>query len=128
MLSEAKNRAQIIGKNQIIKEIQGRSYYKLVTSVDQTATFTCYLVAIDYNGVILAHPTNSNLIGKNVSSLKDAKQDYLVKKFMDAAKTKPTGAFVDYWWTKVGATDPILTSAYVSDVDGTWFLVVSRDV
>ena len=56
-----------------------------------------YIMVYDMNGVNLAHGANPKMVGKNLFELKDADGFYMVKSFVDTAKTKGNG-WIDYKW------------------------------
>ena len=62
-----------------------------------------YFFVTDYNRVILMHP-NKDLVGKNQSATQDAKGKYLFQEMDQVAREKGEG-FVDYYWTKLQASE-----------------------
>lgn len=56
-----------------------------------------YIMVYDMNGVNRAHGVNPKLIGKDLIELKDADGTYIVKTFVETAKTKGKG-WIDYKW------------------------------
>jgi signal transduction histidine kinase len=54
-----------------------------------------YVFAYDLNGVVVAHPINPKLIGKNLIDVPDAAGKTFRKEIAEVAKTKGTG-WVDY--------------------------------
>jgi len=54
-----------------------------------------YVFAYDLNGVVVAHPINPKLIGKNLIDVPDAAGKTFRKDIAEVAKTKGTG-WVDY--------------------------------
>ena len=56
-----------------------------------------YVMVYDMEGNNRAHGNNPKLIGKNLLEIKDANNVYIVKKFIEVAKTKGRG-WVDYKW------------------------------
>jgi len=50
-----------------------------------------YVFAYDMNAVIIAHPKNPELIGKNMSEIPDNDGKYFRKEIVELAKTKGTG-------------------------------------
>jgi cytochrome c len=56
-----------------------------------------YIFVVDFNGSTLAHGGNTNLVGKDMSELKDADGEFFIKKMISVAKSKGSG-WVDYKW------------------------------
>ena len=54
-----------------------------------------YVFAYDSNAVMMAHPVNPKLIGKNLFNETDSKGKLFRKEIVELAKTKGSG-FVDY--------------------------------
>ncbi len=54
-----------------------------------------YIFAYDLNAVMMAHPVNPKLIGKNLFNETDSKGKLFRKEIVELAKTKNSG-FVDY--------------------------------
>lgn len=75
-----------------------------------------YVMAYDLEGNNKAHGGNAKLIGKNLIEIKDANGVFIVKSFIEMAKTKGKG-WVDYKWpnTVTKAVEP--KSTYVEKVD-----------
>ena len=57
-----------------------------------------YVFAYDLQGVIVAHPKNPKLIGKNLLEVPDPDGKFFRKEIQEVAKTKGTG-WVDYKYT-----------------------------
>lgn len=56
-----------------------------------------YVMAYDFEGNNKAHGSNAKLVGKNLLDIKDANGVFIVKSFIEVAKTKGKG-WVDYKW------------------------------
>ena len=54
-----------------------------------------YITVIDFNGVMVAYPRNTKIIGQNQSGLKDVEGKFFIKEMAAVAKTKGFG-WVDY--------------------------------
>lgn len=54
-----------------------------------------YVFAYDLNGVIVAHPRNAKLVGKNMLEVPDVDGKLFRKEIVEVARTKGTG-WVDY--------------------------------
>jgi signal transduction histidine kinase len=59
-----------------------------------------------------AHPFNPKLVGMNLAGLKDAKGNYLFIQLCEKAN-EPKGAWVEYWWPKVGEKQVSRKISYV---------------
>jgi cytochrome c len=57
-----------------------------------------YIIAQDFNGIMLANGGNPKLVGQNHLELKDPTGKVFVKEMVDVAKTKGNG-WVNYSWT-----------------------------
>lgn len=75
-----------------------------------------YVFVYDMNGVTLAHGTNPKMRGKNLMELKDADGVYIIKSFLDIAKTKGKG-WVDYKWPNPVSKAIESKSSYVEKLD-----------
>ena len=71
-----------------------------------------------------AHPINPKLVGRNLAGLKDVAGNYLFIQMCEAAK-KSKGAWVEYWWPKVGEKKPSRKVAYVLQVTGSPYQVAA---
>jgi len=70
-----------------------------------------YLWVHDLNNVILIHPA-AKLVGKDSSTLKDKKGNYMIKDMTEIAKRDGAG-MSSYWWAKPGEDEPKLKISYV---------------
>ena len=75
-----------------------------------------YVMVYDMDGVNKAHGGNPKLIGKNLIDIKDAEGVYIVKSFIDVAKSKGKG-WVDYTWFNKVDNAVEKKSTYVEKVD-----------
>lgn len=75
------------GKDALIKEINGKS--------PEFVNGSLYLTMRNLEGVLLAHPINPKLLGKNMQELGDADGKLFRKDIVELAKTKGKG-WVDY--------------------------------
>lgn len=87
MVEKGVNYVQKNGKEALIKEINNKSPEFIQGDI--------YLYLRELNGVIVAHPVNPKLIGKNMLELPDADGKYYRKEIIELAKTKGKG-WVDY--------------------------------
>jgi signal transduction histidine kinase/CheY-like chemotaxis protein len=69
-----------------------------------------YFFIVDRNYITLSHPF-PELIGKNVSELKDIKGHYVVRPMMEVALKKGKG-FTRYWWKRIGEKSPVEKLSY----------------
>ncbi len=74
-----------------------------------------YIFVYNLYGVIIAHPNNPNLIGKNLVGLKDVKGNLFAQEFVEIAKTKGKG-WSEYWWNKMGEKTPSHKVSYIMRV------------
>ncbi len=70
-----------------------------------------YLWVHDLNNVILIHPA-AKLVGKDSSTLKDKKGNFMIKDMTEIAKKDGAG-MSSYWWAKPGETEAKLKISYV---------------
>lgn len=75
-----------------------------------------YIMVYDMQGNNKAHGANAKLIGKNLSEIKDADGKYIVKSFIDTAKSKGIG-WVDYKWPSPVSNVVESKSTYVEKYD-----------
>lgn len=75
------------GKDALIKEINGKN--------PAFINGDTYLVVRSAEGVMLGHPFNQKLIGKNMQELPDADGKYFRKEIVEVARTKGKG-WVDF--------------------------------
>lgn len=57
-----------------------------------------YVFAYNLQGVIIAHPMNAKLVGKDMTEVKDSDGKYFTKEFI-ATANGPGKGWVDYNWT-----------------------------
>ncbi|MFZ6774810.1 cache domain-containing protein [Undibacterium sp. SXout7W] len=87
MVEKGVSYVQKNGKEALIKEINNKNPEFIQGDI--------YLYLREPNGVIVAHPVNPKLIGKNMLELPDADGKYYRKEIIELAKTKGKG-WVDY--------------------------------
>lgn len=73
-------------------------------------------------GTILAHAIRPQLIGKNLMGLRDIKGNSFFAQLCAAAQTS-SGGWVEYWWPKVGETEPSRKISLLLQVPGTSYQV-----
>jgi cytochrome c len=60
-----------------------------------------YVFALSLDNKMLAHPYRRDLLGRDLTDIKDVKGKAFVKDFQKTAQQNGSG-WVDYWWTKPG--------------------------
>ena len=75
-----------------------------------------YVMCYDMEGNNKCHGSNPKLIGKNLLEIKDATGVFIVKGFIETAKTKGKG-WVDYKWPNAVTKAVENKSTYVEKVD-----------
>ncbi len=74
-----------------------------------------YVFAYDLKGVIIAHPMNPKLIGKDMTEVKDADGKFFTKDFLAVANGVGKG-WVDYRWTNPVSKKIEAKSTYIEKV------------
>ena len=71
---------------------------------------------------IIAHPMAPQLVGKDMSKMKDIKGKFFFVEFMNIAKD-PGEGWVEYYWPKPGASEPSPKDTFIKRVPDTdvWF-------
>ena len=54
-----------------------------------------YVLAYDFNGVVIGHPVNPKLLGRNLIDVPDPDGKFFLREIVETAKTKKSG-WVDY--------------------------------
>lgn len=79
--------------------------------------------------VTAAHPMKPEMIGQDVSSIKDAKSGKSI--YPDSAayckmvQDSPSGVWKEYWWPKPGEKEPSRKLSYYLSAKGTPYLVIA---
>ena len=71
-----------------------------------------YFWVNDMDGIMLMHPVNENLIGKNIIDIKDPFGNQPFSDIIDIAKNKGSGHY-KYWWKTKNYTEPREKISYV---------------
>ena len=71
-----------------------------------------YLYVLDNKGVFLMHAAKPALEGTDGTPLKDKDGKRFLKEMVDLAASKGEG-FVDYWWPRPGAEEPVRKLSYL---------------
>ncbi|UXD86294.1 methyl-accepting chemotaxis protein [Thalassolituus hydrocarboniclasticus] len=72
-----------------------------------------YFWVNDSAPVVVVHGAKAELEGQNVNDVKDPNGLYLFREIVKAAKSKPEGNYVHYYWPKAGSSDPVSKVSYV---------------
>ncbi len=75
-----------------------------------------YVFAYSMDGVIIAHPMNNKLIGKNMTDVKDADGKLFTQDFIATAKSAAGKGWVDYRWTNPTTKKIEAKSSYIEKV------------
>ena len=67
----------------------------------------------DMSSKILMHPAKPELDGQDMSNLKDTNGKFIFNEFVAVVKKEGKG-FVDYYWPKPGAQEPVAKISYVA--------------
>ncbi len=85
--------------NDAVKMMKATGKVKTLAAInDPNGSFVkgeIYVFAYDFNGVIVAHPKNPKLVGKNMMEVPDVDGKFFRKDIVALAKKKETG-WVDY--------------------------------
>ena len=80
-----------------------------------------YVFAYDLNGVVLAHPKNAKLVGKNMADMPDQDGKMFRKDILAIAKKQGSG-WVDYKYKNPESNKVEEKSTYFKAVDGVIYL------
>jgi len=80
-----------------------------------------YFYVYNYNCVNIAHATQKNLVGKDLSDYQDEKGKFVIRELAQAARRG--GGFVEYYWIKPGAEGEHLKIGYVEPIPGTNYFI-----
>ena len=77
--------------------------------------------------IMVAHPIKPEMIGQDLSSVKDAKTGKSIYPDSDAycktVQTSPSGTWNEYWWPKPGEKEPSRKITYHLSAKGTPYIV-----
>jgi len=77
--------------------------------------------------VMAAHPIKPEMIGQDLSSVKDAKTGKSIypdsEAYCKMVQDSPSGVWGDYWWPKPGETEPSRKITYHLSAKGTPYIV-----
>ncbi|MFC1836193.1 cache domain-containing protein [Thermodesulfobacteriota bacterium] len=74
-----------------------------------------YVFAVSTDNLMLAHPANRKLVGKDMTDFKGAKGKQLFKEFNKVAMEQGSG-WVEYYWLRHGEQEPTLKRSYIKKV------------
>ena len=79
--------------------------------------------------IMAAHPIKPEMIGQDISSIKDAKSGKIIipdaASFCKTAMNTPSGVWKEFWWPKPGEKEPSRKLAYYLNAKGTPYLVIA---
>ncbi len=82
-----------------------------------------YVFVLDCtSNVIAAHPIKPELVGKDITSMKDTKGNSFFGQLCEATK-KPSGVWVEYWWAKPGEKEGSRKISYALKAGNTPYVV-----
>jgi cytochrome c len=76
-----------------------------------------YVFAMNFDGVMLAHAANRDLVGSSQASLRDGKGDLIFPSMLAAAKG-PGSGWTEYYWLRHGEKEPTLKRTYIKRIPG----------
>jgi cytochrome c len=83
-----------------------------------------YIYVVDCDKKVeAAHPIKPELIGKDVSSIKDTKGSNVYPADFCTQAMKPSGVWIEYWWPKPGDKEGSRKISYNLGADGTPYVV-----
>jgi len=80
-----------------------------------------YFYVYNYDCINIAHATQKNLEGKNLSDYRDEKGKFVIRELAKAARQG--GGFVEYYWARPGAEGEHLKIGYVEPIPGTDYFI-----
>jgi hypothetical protein len=83
-----------------------------------------YIYVVDCDKrVEAAHPIKPEMIGKDVSTIKDTKGNLVYPDSFCSEAKKASGTWIEYWWPAPGATEGSRKVSYNLGVEGTPYVV-----
>jgi signal transduction histidine kinase len=115
--SEKDQAVALVDKAAALAQAQGKekALAEISTAKGQFDKGEIYVFAYDTQGVIVAHPKNPKLIGKNLLEVPDPDGKFFRKEIQEVAKTKGTG-WVDYKYTNPENKKVELKTTYLKKV------------
>lgn len=75
-----------------------------------------YIFVYDMDGTAVAHGNNPKMVGKNLVDMKDIDGKFIIRGFIDVAKSKGSG-WVDYKWPNPVTKNVEAKSSYVEKTE-----------
>ena len=75
-----------------------------------------YIFALNIDGAMVAHPTEPELMGKNLMDLRDSEGNAFIRRIIDTAKNTGYG-YLDYKWRRPGSDDEVQKTVFFELVD-----------
>jgi cytochrome c len=79
--------------------------------------------------VMAAHPIKPEMIGQEISSIKDAKSGKIIipdaAAFCKTVRDTPSGVWKEFWWPKPGEKEPSRKLGYYLSAQGTPYVVIA---
>jgi len=94
---------------------------EFITSIRFYPNETGYFYIYNYDCVNVAHATQKDLQGKNLTNFQDEKGKFVIQELSAAAKNG--GGYVEYYWVKPGETAEFRKLGYVEPIPGTDFFI-----
>jgi signal transduction histidine kinase len=93
-IAKCKEAAQLITEKGL-----GAAFQELQKKDGKFVWKDSYVFVMDYTGTHLTHPLRPEVVGKNVIGFKDSNGKFVVKEYIDIAKTKDEG-WTEYMYPK----------------------------
>jgi len=82
-----------------------------------------YVFVLDCSSnTMAAHPIKPELVGKDITTIKDTKGTSFFGQLCEATK-RPSGVWVEYWWPKPGEKEGSRKISYALNASGTPYVV-----
>jgi signal transduction histidine kinase len=82
-----------------------------------------YTFALDFKGVILAHPAQVRLRGKNMWDVPDAEGKLITPEMVRLAQSPEGSGWLEYKWKRVNDAEPTMKRTFIKRVPGVDALV-----
>jgi cytochrome c len=77
-----------------------------------------YTFAINFKGVVIAHPAQTDLRGKNMADVPDAEGKYMTRDMIALAQSPEGSGWVEYKWKRVNDTQPTTKRTFAKRIPG----------
>ena len=112
-VKKAMDYAKLNGKKEALKEFMNRDGEFIEDEL--------YIYAYDFNGTVISHGGQSELVGKNLISMTDTDGVQVIKELIKLAKQG--SGWLEYLWPNPEHGNKIESKVgYVMKIDSTWFL------